>query len=251
MADKTSGTPEQDDRDAQETATAGTPGTDDADADKPEETPEEKIARLEAFREKSLAEKSENEKRARENEELKRRLAEAEERARASTPPTQGVDPLEQEIAELMEQAKAYPNDATVRRALKNALQEQHEIKRQSIILAAEPEFQAMPEAYRDKARNAWLQGRAMRPVDALLLVKGEAVGDFDPAAERRRAEADRAAAAKLASTPATTAGGSVTTSREQNRRMAASEYYKRLASGDQKLLEDADAGRVEIDHSR
>lgn len=252
MANETSGTPTQDDRDAQETATTGTPASDGADASAPEqETAEEKIARLEAFREKALAEKTENEKRAKRLEEAERLLAEREERDRASTPPTaQNANPLDQLIQNLAEQARQYPNDATVQFALQGALEKRQRDRQDAIIRAAEPEFQKMPDAYRDRARNAWLQGRAATPSDALMMVKGEAVGDIDLVAERKRQEADRAAKDRLASTPATTAGASIP-SREHTKKLAMSEYQRRLDAGDVKLMDDVDSGRVELDYNR
>lgn len=134
------------------------------------ETPEQRIARLEAENEAHRRTQAEWQPKV---EQANRILAE-----RANSPPTAqtpAVDPLDAEVAAAQAAEREYPNDPAYRAAAKLAIWERDAARQQRVQQQVAPMFTAMPEKFREKARELFWQARgAIHPDVALAAAKGQ-----------------------------------------------------------------------------
>lgn len=250
MADEpNTGTPAQDDGDR-----AGTPGADGGKADGAEETLEQKVARLEAAHQQSLAEKSNLERLKRENEELQARLA--------ATPPTTTPAPntpeaflsaKQRQIRELETYVQQYPNDPVAASALSDAqinfallaerLQQSNQAQQVQRVKKDIAGEQA-DEALKRRAEELFQQGYAADAKSALMMARGEA---FEQQ-EQKRKEADAIAAARATTRPNTGGGGGGGDGAPKNETMTISEYTRRVNAGDRRLIRLASEGKVKFE---
>lgn len=153
------------------------------------ETPEQRIARLEA----------ENEAFRKTQPEWQRKVGEAnrileESKARGTQPPptTPPADPLDAEISraaselDQVDQAlREWPSDPGYRAARRVALADLQVAQAQKLVRQVTPEFNAMPEAYRARAWELWGSSRGMiSPAVALAAARGEKGPDDDAVAK-------------------------------------------------------------------
>lgn len=247
---------------ASATGTTAPPATDESanGAVEPQETAEQKLARVESELKNERALRLSHQEKV---EELHRLRAEREAQA-AAQPTTAGVasNPLDQAIAGLEDDAaywreqKALAQTPQAKREVealeRNALVQRAllmEKKQQQVVnaahAAAKPAFER-DTRYGARAEQLWLQGRAATPEDAILLAKGEAAGQPDPAARAQEA-ADEAARRAMASKPSTSARP-VTAAENERRKMTLDEFNAKVASGDKKLSAAADRGEIDIE---
>lgn len=163
---------------------------------KPQESADERVARLEKEVEAHRKTQAEWQPKI---EELNRLKATG-----VSTPPTsapaQQADALTERIHRLQAQAQQYPEDPTVQEALETATFKWHARERQRVINQAQGEFDAMPENVREKARQLWMGGQAANPQAARSLAEREVSLEAERtklAKEREELEKDRKARAE------------------------------------------------------
>lgn len=166
------------------------------EADKAPETPEQRLARLEAENEAHRKTQAEWQRKV---EEANRVLKEREAAAVQPPPTAPQADPLEVRIAALEQQARTYPDDASVGFALDMAYAARAQRDQQRIIQQNRAKFEAMPEKHRARAWDLWVSGQAATPEIALQAARGEAAGDIEKTAEqlareREEIEKDRKA---------------------------------------------------------
>jgi len=245
MTDQTTGTPGQDGGDAALAQTAGTPVTDGGNAAAAGETPEQRIARLEAIAAEAERLKQEKNQWLSEKsnyEDAKRRLAEYEQWA-VSTPPTAAAaaDPLDAIIVDLWKQMQSYPDDPSLKFNYALALERKQQRDAYLAAQRTRPVFDAMDESIRERAWALWTGGQAATPDAARLAALGE---QYEQTL-KKRATADAQAAAAAATRPATAVVG--VGSPAAGGRMKASDYLTQLDKNP-RLAKLADEGKIEID---